>query len=299
MINKAVFVFLILVSCTSVVDLDLEEQEKELVLNCILNSAGDTITAWLSLSAPINEGASFEPVFGATIRLTEDGNLVGSFIHTDSSAYVLPCRVKPGARYRIDALTDNKNLWAETIVPLPVNARIDTIKYPFGNIPLYRIAFTMQFDDNPREKNYYWVALQKTWEYEKKIERMYLETIYSNTLMADDFNRFIEDYYGFRFSFGDFMRLDDSFFSGQTCSVIVGGSYGYSVDKLNSRYRIFLLHVDQHLDRYMKTALVRREMDLMSEEYPILYAPFPVYSNIQNGKGIFGAVNTQYKEVAL
>lgn len=288
---------IVFTSCTSIVDLKLDEQEKELVLNCILNTASDTITAWLTLTAPVTGGESYESVTEATIRLMENGQWVGNFNHTDSSAY-LPHKVKPGASYRIEAITSNKTIWAETRVPLPLDAKIDTVSHPFGNIPLYTIAFILQFDDNPLEKNYYWIAMQKTMENGQVINEIRNEIIYSNTLLADEFNRFFEDYNGFRFSYGNFMRLDDILFSGQTCEILFGG-LGYSANKLNKKYRILLLHVDQHLDRYLKTAIVRLEMDNMSEDFPIYYAPFPVYSNVQNGKGIFGSVNTYYKDFPL
>ena len=149
-------------SCTSIVDLKLDEQEKELVLNCILNTASDTITALLTLTAPVTGGESYEPVTEATIRLMENDQWVGNYNHTDSSAYQLPHKVKPGASYRIEAITSNKTIWAETRVPLHIDAKIDTVSHPFGNIPLYTIAFKLQFDDNPLVKNYYWNAMQKT-----------------------------------------------------------------------------------------------------------------------------------------
>jgi len=285
---------IVFTSCTSIVDLKLDEQEKELVLNCILNTASDTITAWLTLTAPITGGESYEPVTEATIRLMENDQWTVNFNHTNSGAYQLLYKIKPGASYRIEAITSNKTIWAETRVPLHIDSKIDTVSHPFGNIPLYTIAFTIQFDDCPREKNYYWIAMQKTMGNGQVIN----EIIYSNTLLADDFNRFIEDYNGFRFNYGNFMRLDDVLFSGQSCDITFGG-IGYSANRLNVNYRIFFLHVDQHFDRYLKTALVRREMDAMSEDFPIYYSPFPVYSNIKNGKGIFGSVNTYYKDFPL
>jgi len=268
---------LLFVSCTSVVDGVFFDEREQVALNCVLNTASDTVTAWLTHTAPLIGKNSFKPVSGASIRLQENGQWVGSFTHTDSSVYILPYNVKPGATYKIEASTSNKILWAETRVPLSLIPKLDTVKHFFGNELLYTIAFNLKFDDNHLEKNYYWIVMQKTWEYGQADDDIRNETVYSNTLLADDFNRFIEDYNGFRFSYGNFMRLDDILFSGQTCDITFGG-IGYSVNKLNKKYRIFFLHVDRHFDRYLKTALVRREMDAMSEDFPIYYSPFAVYS---------------------
>ena len=59
---------------------------------------------------------------------------------------------------------------------------------------------------------------------------------------------------------------------------------------------IFLLSTDYHLDKYMKSGLLTERMEIYAEDMPIIYAPFPIYSNIHGGTGIFGSFTSVSKE---
>ena len=45
------------------------------------------------------------------------------------------------------------------------------------------------------------------------------------------------------------------------------------------------------LDVNIMKKLLAAFMDLFTEDFPVLYTPFPIYSNVINGVGIFGAIN--------
>ena len=65
-----------------------------------------------------------------------------------------------------------------------------------------------------------------------------------------------------------------------------------SININDGTQEVFVLSVDYHLDKYMKSSILLEEIDMYVEDVPIVYAPFPMYSNINGGTGIFGSYNS-------
>jgi hypothetical protein len=275
----------IVISCVSEVDISVRESKKEIAVNCILTTNADTITAWLSYTKPAFSSAGFEPIDNARVVLYEQENPVGQFWQTDSTAWVLAYNVKQKTKYKIEVTTNNTTIWAETTVPEKFNANVSSLE-----IVTCRYDYQVSFLNNP--KNYYWISA-KGYSYYKgdpTIERA--PAFFSNNGYADDFNRYLETWAGYRYSYEDYIR-----FAGNTLPP----------DSINCRFvpatidinlgpqEVFVFSVDYHLDKYMKSSLLMEENDLWAEDVPIVYAPFPVYSNIHGGTGIFGSFTSVSK----
>lgn len=257
-------------------------KEREVVLNCILDAQNDTAFALLSYSKPIQSTAHFEPIKDAQILLSEEKAKTGEFVWSEkNAAYVLPFSVKPGNTYRIEARIRNNKVWAETTVPKTIDASIEKAVFGVNNY-----SFRLLLNDNTSDVNHYWVSATGLEGIEGNKSKNIACVLYSNFEYADDFNQAIYQNGNYKFEYEYYMRFTDSGLpKGKTEIIIYPQCIGNPVE-------IFLLSTDYHLDKYMKSSLLLQRMDLFAREMPVIYAPFPMYSNINGGAGIFGSFNS-------
>jgi len=267
--------------CIREVELNLNNKNREYVLNCILNIAQDTIVVTLTKTKDITSQTPFEAVKGAEIILFENDKDVGHFTHSDSIAYFLVYNPKPGMKYRLEAETGNDKIWGETTVPKKIDARIEKRA---SSLEGYQVSF----EDNKNEDNFYWITATG---YEGPSDNQHKNiacSILSNFEYADDFNRYTSDG-TYKFEYDFYLRFSDNQLSDSTTIL-------FRPQCLSSPISIFLLSTDYHLDKYMKSSLLMERMDLNAEDMPIIYSPQPVYSNIHGGTGIFGSYVSVSKE---
>jgi hypothetical protein len=279
-----IFFLAALSGCIRDVELDLNNKNREYVLNCILNTQKDTITAALTITENItSDSKSFEVVKDAEIVLFENGNSVGSFSFSDSGTYFLPYNPKPGTTYRLEANTGNNKIWGETTVPKTVEASIEKLA---SSMEDYQVSFK----DNSDEDNFYWISATG---YEGASDNQYKNIaciILSNFEYADDFNRYISENGIFKFEYDYYLRLSGNQLSESPVQVL------FRPQCIGSPIEVFFLSTDYHLDKYMKSSLLLERMDLFAEDMPVIYSPQPVYSNIHGGTGILGSFNSVSKE---
>jgi hypothetical protein len=277
-----IFALLFFASCVSEVDFPLPSTEKLVALNCILNPNADTVVAWVSYTKPVLSTLEFEAVKNARVNLFEDGKQIGEFVKSDSTAFVLPIKVKPCKNYRIEVVTENKLVWAETHVPENISADFEAIKNNQNSFD-YKVSFK----DNPGEENYYWISA-KGFTWTAKPYYSIVDLLFSNYDLADDFNRTVDQFKGYLYDYRYYIRILDGTLPSD--SVTVQFNPG-GINIQNGPQEVFVLSVDYHLDKYMKSSLLMEENDWSAEDTPIIYSPFPVYSNIHGGTGIFGSFN--------
>lgn len=290
--SALIFFLVVLSGCIRDVELDLKNTKQEFVLNCILNTQKDTITADFTKTEFMNSASkSFEFVKNAEIVLFENDKSVGSFFFSDSGTYHLPYNPKPGTKYRLEANIGNKKIWGETTVPKTVEASIEKLA---SSMEGYQVSF----NDNRDEDNFFWITATG---YEQMLDTTQKDTtvfytqkniagiIFSSFEYADDFNRYIGEYGDYKFEYDYYIRFSDSQLPDSIIRVkfrpIVGSSPEF-----------FFLSTDYHLDKYMKSSLLTERMEIYAEDMPIIYAPFPIYSNIHGGTGIFGSFTSVSKE---
>lgn len=271
-------------SCIKDVTINEKNTSPEVVLNCILNADKDTVTVQLTHSRPIQSTIQFEAIKDANILFFEEGKNVGEFIWTDSSTYVLPVSIVPGKTYRLEAKTKNKIVWAETTVPSIVNASIEN-----ANPESYSYSYLISLKDNREEDNFYWVSATGYEGVEDNKQKNIACVLYSNFEYTDDFNQGIYQNGMYKFEYKYYIRFTDNELSGDLTEVI------FYPQCITYPKEVFLLSADYHLDKYMKASLMLQEMDLYAEDMPIIYSPFPIYSNIHGGTGIFGSFSSVSK----
>ncbi len=283
-----IVLFIFLFSCISEVNVSIPESEKEITLNCILRPERDTILAWLSYTRPLLSSYPFEPVEDVLVILYEEEEQAGQFLPADSTAWIFPYRVKPGLKYKIEVISNHSTVWAKTLVPQLISAEIDSLQQHH-----YRLEYTISFGDNPTETNYYWITAKGYSWYDGLPYYEIAGSIDSDFSYADDFNRYTETFGGYTYSYEIYMRIPDSSLPDNFVQLQF---HPATIDLSQGPQEVFLLSVDYHLDKYMKSSLLNEEIDLYAEDVPIVYAPIPVYSNINGGTGIFGSFSSTSKE---
>ena len=281
-----IFILIVFSGCIRDVALDLDNTSREYVLNCILNTHQDTLTATLTKTENIASGSElFETVKDAEIVLFENGKNVGSFSYSDSNAYFLVYKPKPGKTYRLEVNIGNDKVWGETTIPKTVEANIEKLA---SSMEGYQVSI----EDNKDEDNFYWITATGFEGAQGNQTKNIACVIYSNFEYADDFNQRVYDDGIFRFEYEYYLRFNDLQLSEQITEIV------FRPQCISYPIEVFLLSTDYHLDKYMKSSLLLLEMELFAEEMPVIYSPQPVYSNIHGGTGIFGSFNSVSKVFA-
>lgn len=279
-----IFLCFLQVSCVGEVDFSLLEQVKVITINCFLNPDKDTIKAQITYSKLITDKNNFSSTKDISVSLFEEGELIGNFSKVDSTHFNFAYQVKPGQKYRIEASTGTKIVWAETRVPVNFEAGFTAIK-DYAESFDYIISIIR----NQSEESVYWISAKGFSWYNGKPFYDIAPAIYSDCSFADDFNRLTEQGYGYKYIYEYYIRLNST----ETPSDIFDVKFHPSGIYINNGYQeVFVLSVDYHLDKYMKSSILLEENDMYAEDVPIVYAPFPMYSNINGGTGIFGSFNS-------
>jgi len=283
-ITVLVIILVSLLGCIRDVDLNIKNKNQEYVLNCILNTSQDTITARLTQTRNIISEETFEAVKDTEITLLENDKNVGQFTSSDSSAYFLVYKPKPGAKYRMEAKIGNDNIWGETTVPKEVEASIEKLASSME-------GYQLTFKDNRNDDNFYWISAtgyERLRDTNRKdtiafyMQKNIAPLIMSNFEYADDFNRYTSENTIYNFEYDYYIRFSDNQLPDDTVKVKFRPMVGSSPE-------LFFLSTDYNLDKYMKSSLLMERMDLYAEDMPVIYSPQPVYSNIHGGTGIFGS----------
>jgi hypothetical protein len=267
---------LFLFSCEKEVTLNFEH-EPQLCLTSILNP-DSIINARLTLSQALNNTNILVPVKNATINLFEENSFVGQLKETENGYYYLELKPKSGKKYNIVVETDeHKTLSAATTIPYSpkILYQKDTIGYTDY---LHWAIFNMDvklFDKIGED--YYW--LYETLTLKGRNYGGGCREI--NAPFVDDFNRTFDPDYDYGYTHFLQIRLTDENFDGQILEFTIPEFLNR--DEFQAQY---FLSADKHYDKYIKTTLINRMEE--TSELPF-YEPIQVYSNIENGYGIFGS----------
>ena len=267
-------------ACEKDVTFDFDHSPK-LVLNCILNP-DSVVSASLTLSESLDSTANFESVRGAEIIIYEGNNIFGVLEPIENGRYKLDKKPEPGKTYKIEVKGKNHPpLLATTTVPKPPEIKYSkeiTGQLEFDST---RATFNLnvKINDKPGPDNYWiydtWVV--KGIKYSGARKEI-------NAPFLDGFNKVTdpEAKYGYTLSLG--VRLTDEGYDGKTMEFVIpdyieGTQYSYTD-------AVHFLNADEHYDKHIKTIILNRMKE--TSELPF-FEPVQIYSNIENGYGIFGS----------
>jgi hypothetical protein len=279
----AFFLLLFLVSCEKELKTDLQVTDR-LCLNCILNP-DSTIKATLSLSQSISKNYSFKKVNNALITLTQNGQPFGTLQNKGDGIYSLDSKPKEGSYYEITVQTkEYESLHAETKIPEKPHITYkltDTIKHQYGVEIYYFYSNTITINDHPGN-NQYW--LYSIFYLRGNGYRFRLGYDVVDSPLIDDFNKQIDATFPLGYDYLYYLKIKDTENDGQALSI-----------SLPSRDRdsYFIMDTDEHYDKYLKSTIKQRMND---DDHLLFNEPVQIYSNIENGLGIFGsAAITSFK----
>ncbi|MBN2636103.1 MAG: DUF4249 domain-containing protein [Prolixibacteraceae bacterium] len=276
--NSYWFVIIIsylLFSCEKEVTLDLNSQSK-LTFNCILNP-DSTIHATLTQSRELNAAGNFMTIEGAEIELFENTNFLGAMNDQGNGNYDFNYKPKPGQSYNVEIAKENYlTAKAQTIVPRGVKIEfVQKVKEPDE----YNRLLTEIKINDIAGSNYYWYY---TYSIDREMSYKYISSIYSlYSPYFDDFNKRMEPESRYGYYYNHMVRIKDDNNDGQILSWEI-------YKRINDRYEDYniILETDQHYDKYLKSSV---QMRMLEDETIPLNEPVQIYSNIENGYGIFGA----------
>ncbi|MEK6481782.1 DUF4249 domain-containing protein [Catalinimonas sp. 4WD22] len=304
---------LLAVSCTKELDLPYPQAEDQLVLNGILHP-DSLIKVSVTKTLPVHSfGNDYPLVKDATVRMYEDDELLGELIFQDS-LYVLDYYPKAGSEYRVEvAVEDYPEVRASDIIPDLPDAtaciRPDTT-YVWGNA-----SIQVDIQDKAQESNFYWfytVNTSYTIRQCEFIDRDFVCTEVDPPLVSvvkpnyyqsyssvpDRFNAFVDNTSGGITEYEFYIRIDDVSLDGLPITFDVA-SYIYQPEpepRWETYRDVHILSTSRHYDRYLKSSVIYALNQEYNDDDDIGFKPFvassEVYSNIENGMGIFAAYNS-------
>ena len=267
-------------SCEKEVIFDFDHNPK-LVLNCILNP-DSVVSASLTLSESLDSLANFKPVEGAEIFLFEGNDIFGVLEPTENGHYKLDKKPEPGKTYKIEVKDKNHSpLLATTTVPKP--PEIEYTKEITGHLEFdsTRATFNLnvKINDKPGPNNYW---IYDTWVVKGVKYGGARKEI--NAPFLDGFNKITdpEAKYGYTLSLG--IRLSDEGYEGKTMEFVIPGYFEGT--QYSYTDAVHFLNADEHYDKHIKTIIINHMKE--NSELPF-FEPVQIYSNIENGYGIFGS----------
>lgn len=272
-ISLLIFGLTLFTSCEKDVTFDFDKPSK-LCLNCILNP-DSTISARLTLSRNIENSTTFQPVEDATIVLYENGTELNTLTSKGKGDYSLNYNPKHQNEYKIVVLhPDFENLEATTVIPQQpvVYHQSDTLQFIEAG-PFYLVDVHYEIHDTPGATNY-WLYWKHTMHGVTYSGGGFLSL---NAPFIDDFNRRLDSdaEYGFVYSY--YVRISDVGYEESTLGFNSNGRTGSFSNFLSA---------DEHYDKYIKSSV---KVHLNTEGELPFREPVQIYSNIQNGYGIFGS----------
>lgn len=327
----------LLLSCEKELPEDVLPFEQKLVLNSIIRP-DTTITVFLSTSISIQDYERPEPVSGAIIQLFENDILIGTlkdtvirppegfeeFIEQELSGfYVMDYEPKEGKSYRMEvAHPDYPSVSTSSEIPVPSSSFSVVLGDPeiisYGdyleqepNLVEYKAAVNIQ--DSPEQNFYHIAVIGEFFNAEfignELVDYYYLQEVFysSNDVVFDEVeNPLLQDEDVFSFNWNRRV-FDDKLFNNQSYDLevvfqipvgVAAASYfgdgERSIDGVFRRFFIEVRSISEDYYLYNKTLSIQETIsdDPFAE-------PVQIYSNIENGHGIFAGYNPQLFEFSL
>ncbi len=205
----------------------------------------------------------------------------------DNSRYVLPFKVSPNKKYRIKAMVNGKTIWAETTLPKAIDKECE-----ISTNGIHRREFQLHLQLQKTEPICFWLSATGYIGASDNLKKGIANSVSSDFEYADAFNRTPTEYYSYKFDYMYYMRFTNQFINKKNVDIY------FAFETISRPVEVVLLSTDYHLDKYMKSSMKMSEIEADAGEEGMFlgFAPFPVYTNIHGGTGIFGSFTSVSKE---
>ena len=284
-------------SCDIVVDLDIPEHERVLVVNSILTT-DSMINASISHSVGAFDASSISYVNNATVEVYEDGVLLGemdeqaslyyNYMDELDSTYVYNFNQNPvaGKIYSYEIVhPDYEAVRAETTVPAAVKLNVNdvTLLSVENYEKHYRVRFS--FNDAP-EDNFYRLRLRNPYAYYDEFDDFESNdaSIISSAGVQSDGATF----------YGDEALFDDEMFNGTEKEISIDFFefkslyYEEQDEEYEVQFTLELTSVSESYYTYIRS--LRAHYD-NQDQFIFAGEPVQVFTNIENGLGVLGSMS--------
>ncbi len=296
---KKVFYFVtiatLFISCTKRIEIELPQQKPKLSINCMFVPftlpAPRVFIVEVFQSTSVLDTLSNTIIDYADVKVFADDILVATIPFVDSLGYyqLLEFHPENNKRYYIEVEAEGfDKVYANDIIPTRVSVK-DTTIIPFAYVDSDGSVYSeirIKFEDPPNEKNYYEIFFEPIFFYGQ---------FHWKSLYSDDQVILSEKYYPELITLGVhnpyFLPFSDDLFDGQEYELSISYTAGVDINIENSVntgsfYHLVFRSVSEEYYKY-KTSLLEYSYN---EQADILFGqnePMNVYSNVQNGYGIF------------
>ncbi|MBB5284886.1 hypothetical protein HNQ92_003034 [Rhabdobacter roseus] len=299
MSKKSLFLLLGVVSCVSEVELPYPVSPTEYVLNGILNPDSVISLTLHQTLPPLASDSVYPAVADARVRCYENGEVLGELTYRGQGRYELPATYpKPGGIYRVEAQVGALTLSAQDTVPPMVPFTLEITDRQPQN-PNYNPNLLLTIPPDGGQERFVWISLS----YIRYYSLVYggpqlIQTSFESPLSAspylDNFNAQQEFDRNLK-NYRPLARLDPAFGGEKTIpfTFMVGITW---LRQLGERLDLHVMQVSRSHDRYIKSVVVAFNNRLVDEDGGF-HNPFGestnTYSNVTNGLGFFGAMQSR------
>ncbi len=305
----------IMQSCVKEIDISMPDSQKSMVLNGFIQP-DSAITVNISRSMGALEDGDVPFLENVEVSLYENNILIETLQYSQNGNYTSDKTIKENATYKIEAESQNlKNIITDCRIPdKPVIISVDTTKETkievyenYYNDVSYNdtnyvtiVNFDIKIDDPSGKENYYFLAISQVeevydydnWDYQtNKPEFLGYQDVYTYYNGSDFI--FKENYFTLNGIKGQIFT--DDIFNGKEFNITVNiTNYQDLKDEENhfeEKYKIALLSINKELYQYIRSYNKNAE----TGDNPFAQ-PVQVFSNIENGMGIFAGYNPVFYE---
>ncbi len=277
-----------LLACTKEIDLEFPTTESQIVVNGIINP-DSTIRINITKTLSLATTSDFPIVTNAIITIKENGIFLDTLEYKSDGNYVLNYFPKVGETYQLEVnVPGYEPLYATDIIP----------EKPKFDVCHHRGRYSLQIDKLSNTKNFYWISVQQkdyadgeNFSYDStKISLATSFYLHSNCIQCDDFNAIRDGGFNEYFTY---IRFDESHLLTYPIRIAIEKTFdGPNLKRADSNQTAYIniTNASKNYDRYLKASMIDFMNNYFNDVGPFT-KPVPIFSNIENGTGIFAAYN--------
>lgn len=272
-----IIIVVVSASCNKQIPFDDPGAEPKLVVISLIEP-NDSIAAYVSRSASILRPGDVEKLNDVAVSLYENGTLVGDLEVDEADVYSLDFQPTAGNQYEIRVEDDElESITSETTIPSPVSVSNITVEEveSLENDTFFRIAFDL---DDPEEKNFYILYVVQV-NTDGTKDNIAFESTEPYFLGGSQDNYF--------WSGAEFR---DDAFNGQKQRIEVDLDWFNPSQDLT--YNILLITASE--EHFLYQLSYRAYQETNGDPFA---QPVQIYSNVENGLGIFAGHNKTFTDI--
>lgn len=265
----AIFVIVSFLSCETFIDMEIPNDGRKITINSIINDQENPVV-YLHRSRFILDGTyDFEPIIEATVTLSKEGAVVATLHETELGVYTTGDYIpEKGFQYTIEVTKWGESASAQTFIPNTIGCELmDTIRVTTVdmNQTSEYLRFNLKVNDPADQENYYMVTF-----YNQLYD--YPISFYNSQQIVENGND----------SYLNYAVFSDKLINGMSKTL------AFDLDITNFTEEVNPMKIQFNSiskDMYLYYLRLSTYWDAQNS---FLAEPVMVYTNINNGLGIFG-----------